>query len=257
MVPHKAKSLMLRLCPPWQPLPDPFNISICILSTLLSQSQTHTWSDPGGNHVVGRRQNRTGSHSAAQGVDCPIEEKRGLHKSPDYVVESASGCRKGAKWRRSEDRECLLLFSVSDSPPGSGQMVTFHTPICPRSNEENIPSLTCLTGSNERQWQGSHKGFGIFIFRESKHIFNLTVPGTGRGAGGVVYNCMCVGARVCTRVYVRLCLTAMLQMRLQGNKQKACWDHQFLFPICDGWGPMLHTGKGISKLSSVSWCGRL
>lgn len=32
-----------------------------------------------------------------------------------------------------------------------------------------------------------------------------------------------------------------------GNKQEACWDHRFLFPICDGWGPVLHTGKGYQQ----------
>jgi hypothetical protein len=38
-----------------------------------------------------------------------------------------------------------------------------------------------------------------------------------------------------------------------GDKGKACWDHRFLFPICDCWGLCLTLGR-VSAMSPLS-CG--
>lgn len=132
---HKAKSLMPSLCPTWQPLLPELPRSIQHLHLYpaypLILILAHMWSYPGGNRVVVRTQNQTRNHLMPKGANCRIREKRcNLQLIRLYCRNDVRLLRKvqTASSRRSEDRGRLLLFSVFDSPPSSGQMVTFHTP---------------------------------------------------------------------------------------------------------------------------------
>lgn len=53
-----------------------------------------------------------------------------------------------------------------------------------------------------------------------------------------VWTCVC--AHVC---HAHACARHAPEEAAGGNKREACWDHQFLFPICDGWAPCFTLGR--------------